>query len=76
MQETDKSSFDHVTVALMGSVCEDVWRQVCEGIHFFSQDAEQQARRRMAEAVMISVAAGETDPSSLRAIAVAAVQGN
>jgi hypothetical protein len=62
----NESAFSHDTVALMGGVCDVVWKEARRTISFGSADRMEFARRRMANTVMQAVLEGERDVSTLR----------
>ena len=71
---TQVLSFDHVTVALMGRVCDEAWREVQDKNFFPSQSGAEAYRQELATRVMAAVVAGETDAARLKAIALECVE--
>jgi hypothetical protein len=69
MQVT-QSNFDCETVALMGRVCDDAWRDL-QATRFFPLPSDaNEVLHRMAARIMAAVAEGERDPTRLKAIAM------
>jgi hypothetical protein len=64
-----QTSFDNDSVALMGRVCDEVWREVQAGAALPADEVLRELTAR----VMAAVAAGERDPARLKAIALDAV---
>jgi hypothetical protein len=73
--ELASASFDPPTLALMGRVCEEAWREVQSKNVFPSLSDEFEIRRLVARKVMTAVEEGERDPERLRAIAMHAIDG-
>lgn len=65
-----QSSFDCETVALMGRVCDEVYREVQAKTFFCSPIATDVFHEQLAIRVMAAVAGGERDPKRLKAIAM------
>jgi hypothetical protein len=65
-------AFDLETIELVGSVCNDVWRDLRGKVKFLRQEDERKARAMIAARVVRAVADGERDPQRLR---VAALNG-
>jgi hypothetical protein len=65
-------AFDLETIQLVGSVCNDVWRDLRDKVKFLRQEDEREARAMIAARVVRAVADGERDPQRLR---VAALNG-
>jgi hypothetical protein len=68
-------SFDPQTLALMGRVCDEVWREIQNKDVFPSLSDEFEIRRLVARKVMTAVAEGERDPERLRAVAMHSIDG-
>jgi hypothetical protein len=65
-------AFDLETIELVGSVCNDVWRDLRDKVKFLRQEDEREARAMIAARVVRAVADGERDPQRLK---VAALNG-
>jgi hypothetical protein len=65
-------AFDLETIELVGSVCNDVWRDLRGKVKFLRQEDERKARAMIAARVVRAVADGERDPQRLK---VAALDG-
>jgi hypothetical protein len=68
------SSFDHDSVALMGRVCDEAWREVQATTFFPSVHEAGEVVRQLATRVMVAVAEGEPDPHRLKAIAMDGIE--
>ena len=69
MQVT-QSNFDCETVALMGRVCGEAWRDLQVTTFFPLPSDANETLHRIAARVMAAVAEGERDPARLKAIAM------
>ena len=69
------TAFDHETVALMGRVCDEAWREVQAKIFFPHPRDSDEFLRDLAGRVMSAVALGERDAARLKAIALATLDG-
>lgn len=67
--QVPQSNFDPESVALMGRVCDEVWRQAQATFFFSTPSQSDQFLHQMATRVMAAVALGERDPQRLRVIA-------
>jgi hypothetical protein len=70
MQVITKSNFDCETVALMGRVCDDAWRDLQATMFFPLPSDAEETLHRIAARIMAAVAEGERDPTRLKAIAM------
>ena len=70
-----KANFSAETVALMGRVCDDAWRELEKTTFYPSPSDEREMRNLVASSVMAAVAAGERDPQRLMSVALEAVTG-
>ena len=68
------SNFDPDSVALMGSVCDDAWREIQRAIFFPTSEDAREFRSELALRVMAAVAGGIRDRTQLRAIALDALE--
>jgi hypothetical protein len=73
--QTPEGQLDPEAVTLMGRVCSEAWSEVLEVTFFITPQLEREARRRMSDAVISAVIAGERDFERLRSIAPSAVGG-
>ena len=69
MQVT-QSNFDCETLALMGRVCDEAWRDLQATMFFPLPSDANETLQRIAARVMAAVAEGERDPVQLKAIAM------
>ena len=69
------SNFDSDSVALMGCVCDEAWREVQATVAFPTPMDSDHFLRELAIRVMAAVAAGERDPGRLKAIALDGIDG-
>jgi hypothetical protein len=69
------SNFDPDSVALMGRVCEEAWRQTQATIFFPLPEDSDAFLRQMAARVMAAVSMGERDPVRLKALAMDGLDG-
>ena len=65
--------FDAETVAMMGRVCDDAWREAQSRLSFPSAADPSGLRNLVAIRIMAAVANGERDPSRLVAKALEAL---
>jgi|EndMetStandDraft_5_1072996.scaffolds.fasta_scaffold2073799_1 hypothetical protein len=73
--QVHQSNFDPDSVALMGRVCDEAWRQTQATIFFpFAADSDA-FLHQMAARVMAAVSLGERDPVRLKAIAMDGLDG-
>ena len=69
-----QANYDHESVALMGRVCDEAWREVQVTTFFPSTKDASEVVRQLATSVMVAVASGERNPQRLKAIALEAVE--
>jgi hypothetical protein len=69
------TNYDSDTVALMGSVCDDAWREIQQVIFFPTVEDAREFRSELALRVMAAVAGGVRDRAQLRTIALDALDG-
>ena len=74
MQVT-QANFDSETVALMGRVCDEAWRDLQVTTYYPSPSDSADVLQRMAIRVMAAVAGGERDPARLKALAMDGLEG-
>ena len=69
MQSPD-ATYDAETVALMGRVCDDVWRELQVNNYTSGKVDASDVRSTVALRVLAAVADGERDPERLKSIAL------
>jgi hypothetical protein len=74
MQVT-QSNFDCDTVALMGRVCDEAWRDLQVTTLYPSSSDSDEIRHRIASRIMTAVSRGERDPVRLKALAMDGLEG-
>jgi hypothetical protein len=69
-----QANYDHESVALMGRVCDEVWRELQVTTFFPSAKDASEVIRQLATRVMVAVASGERNPQRLKALALEAAE--